>query len=560
MKKLILFSLALIIGSGLFSQEVPYHQTPDWISTADGQFATGLGLGDINGDGFKDIVVSNGNDMARQLVSVYYNDGEGNFELMPDWEAGDIDYHGHLALGDFNNDGWLDVAVSVFIGTSGFSSPGKLKVYYNQGGELETLPSFESQPLYSFSCAAGDADGDGDLDIAVACGEPYYGILDHAKVFYNDNGNFSDGNIWESGNQMIASDVEFIDIDLNGFLDLVFVCTDSACAIYLADNLGSIPADPSWRSTDGPYNMNSVDVGYNFNENGETVSSYIVITNNSQLGGDGKVRRYTFNSQPFSTTADWQSTWFGMGSGINLYDVTENDSTDLLYGGWWEPMKIALATEEGYELNTSYTSSTNSVVEAIHLADLGEESFVGQLLSYEFIDTSNLIILPHQNVEKIDHVIYGCIAIPFKHIPGKNRIVLEENILPGEKVDVMYFLSPHADIVITNWDDDIGNYIFYNTNSPIGIKEPESNYRNKIVRRIYPNPATDYIKLELNPETKENIQLKLISFKGDVIAEYKVKPESKNFIISAKNFTPGLYILESRSADNIQFTKFVIIN
>jgi len=71
-----------------------------------------------------------------------------------------------------NLDGWIDVAVSVYIGPDGFGDPGKVKVYYNQEGELEGIPSFESYNFYTFSCALGDADGDGDLDLAATGGEP----------------------------------------------------------------------------------------------------------------------------------------------------------------------------------------------------------------------------------------------------------------------------------------------------------------------------------------------------------------------------------------------------
>src|SRR5512137_491079 len=122
MKKILIFLTFCLLYMSMVSQTIPYNTSPDWTSIANGHRATGLGLADINGDGWKDLVVANGNDMARQNLVVYYNNGDGTFPLDPSWESADIDYHGHLACGDIDQDGDIDVAVSVYIGESGFSS------------------------------------------------------------------------------------------------------------------------------------------------------------------------------------------------------------------------------------------------------------------------------------------------------------------------------------------------------------------------------------------------------------------------------------------------------
>ncbi|MEK9135479.1 MAG: VCBS repeat-containing protein, partial [Bacteroidota bacterium] len=166
---MVLLSLVLPLKA-----QVPFNTLPTWTSTDVSNYSTGAAWADINKDGWLDLVVANGNDMARQRVVVYLNRGTGSLPTTPNWQSADIDYHGHLSVGDVNKDGYVDVAVSVYIGAAGFSQKGKIKLYLNRGGTLETSPSWVSRDsFYTFSCAFGDANGDGDLDLAAACGEAY---------------------------------------------------------------------------------------------------------------------------------------------------------------------------------------------------------------------------------------------------------------------------------------------------------------------------------------------------------------------------------------------------
>ena len=120
-------SLALLLSGITLCAQAPFPLTPSFETSPAGHVATGLGIADINGDGWKDIIVANGNDIHRQHLVVYYNQGNGMFPLLPDWQSDDIDYHGHLSAGDIDNDGDVDIAVSVYLGPNGFGDPGKVK-------------------------------------------------------------------------------------------------------------------------------------------------------------------------------------------------------------------------------------------------------------------------------------------------------------------------------------------------------------------------------------------------------------------------------------------------
>lgn len=530
------FLLALWQG---MSSQVPYSNSPNWISTANGHYATGLGLADINGDGWKDLVVANGNDMARQRLVVYYNTGDGTFPVNPGWQSDDIDYHGHLSCADLDADGDIDVVVSVYIGAGGFSSPGKIKIYYNQGTHLESTPSYSSVPFYTFSCALGDADGDGDLDIAVAAGEPYGGILDYGKIFLNDGGVFPASPSWQSDVLMGSLDVEFGDVNRDGLMDVIFACEGTPNMIYLGIPGGMIGTAPAWQSAEPVNYINSVDIGYTGN------ASMVVMTENSQLGGDGKVRKYDFDgSVPASSAASWYSNPFGYGSGIILNDVDLNGQQDLIYGGWWLPVKIALAAGNGFELTTSYTSVTNSVVEAILLSDLGRQDEV--LVQESIVITNNgshIIILEKQIIEGISQVLLnGTVLQPgqYCHIPGKPWLSVGQALQAGDMMTVDYYYSPYPDMVITNWDSNKGNYIFYNTEG--GITGTGDIAGSRLHIKIYPNPADDHVVIDA-PGMDGPLACAIYSLNSQLLILQEISPGAMPHKLDISGLSPGTYLL-----------------
>jgi len=547
-----LSTLVLLCLSPIAFAQVPYNVIPDWQSNPNGHIATGLGLADINGDGWKDLVVANGNDIQRQHAVVYYNNGDGTFPQNPDWQSEDIDYHGHLACGDIDQDGDIDIAVSVYIGATGFNSPGRVKVYYNEGTELEAIPSFISNPFYTFSCTLGDADGDGDLDLATTAGEPYNDILDHGKIFINNNGTFQAEPEWESDIEMGSLDVEFGDINRDGFMDVIFICENTDNYIYLGE-AGGISTAPAWQSAEPQSFINSVDIGYRGQD-----ECMVVMTENSQLGGQGKVRRYSFaGTVPASSSADWYSNPFGYGSGIILSDVDLDATLDLVYGGWWLPVKIALGEENGFQQTPEYTSSTNSVVEAIQMADLGRESVQNQLYSItigpEWIGR-HVLIIPDQLVEEITGITRnGILVEPTQYcmVPNKPWISFEQAFSAGEIIEIHYNSSPHSDMVITNWDSGKGNYIFYNTNSPVGFSEESSD---NFQIDLYPNPAGDLLNVRFRGISHEIETVRITDLSGRLMMETKLQRDNNQHTIDVSLLNPGGYFLRM-SGKGIVFIK-----
>ena len=84
---------------------IPLETTPSWVSSDQSNYTTGAALADMDNDGWLDFIVSNGNDMSRQKVAIYYNNGDGTFPSMPKGTSLELESNGHLSVGDIDKDG-----------------------------------------------------------------------------------------------------------------------------------------------------------------------------------------------------------------------------------------------------------------------------------------------------------------------------------------------------------------------------------------------------------------------------------------------------------------------
>lgn len=137
---------------------------------SDGGQSRGVAWGDLDGDGWYDLAVSNA---GNENEFLYVNDRQGGFRTWREgWPVFSAGWSEGVAWVDYDGDGDSDLFVANSRGMehpTGAPQPGS-QLYRNEGaGELTPVNAGGlTQPLMASQMGCwGDADGDGDLDVFV---------------------------------------------------------------------------------------------------------------------------------------------------------------------------------------------------------------------------------------------------------------------------------------------------------------------------------------------------------------------------------------------------------
>jgi hypothetical protein len=212
--------LVTVTGFILLSSMVVAQKFAPQVAYETGALApNGVAVGDLNGDGKIDVVVTNSD--LTGTVAVLLGNGDGTLQPAVTYEAGE--YPMFVALADFNKDGHPDIAVA----NRALGAPGTITILLGNGdGTFQPAVSYGSF-VDAFSFAIGDLNHDGALDIAVADTSSGTLLLGHG------DGTFSVGNSIGATNVLAFAIADFTH---DHILDLAAANNGGSQIEFLAGN------------------------------------------------------------------------------------------------------------------------------------------------------------------------------------------------------------------------------------------------------------------------------------------------------------------------------------
>ena len=225
-------SVLLGNGDGTFQSAVNYNA---------GYVPVAIAIGDFNGDGHLDLIVANQyqcNNCNTGGVSVLLGNGDGTFQAPVSYSSGGVAATG-LAVGDLNGDRHLDVVVTNQYQCQNCGS-GQASVLLGKGdGTLRNPVSYSSGGYAALSVAIGDVNGDSKPDLIVtnlcakvsSCTD---GIV--AVLLGNGDGTFRSDGTYSSG-AYGATSVAIADVNGDGEPDLI---VDNTCKATTNCGIGGV--------------------------------------------------------------------------------------------------------------------------------------------------------------------------------------------------------------------------------------------------------------------------------------------------------------------------------
>ncbi len=316
---------------------------------------TEIEMADINNDGNLDLL-SIGDHGSPYInsdqhgIMVWFGDGQGNWRVYMNGNFG----YGGIAVGDVNNDGYLDCGYGMHHNYSSNDFGDQvMEVALGDGTGRNWTPWDDSLGMHGqdwgmFGTDFGDVDNDGDLDI----GSISFGADDGIHIYLNQR----DGT-WRRSFGFIGgnSNMDFIfgDINRDGFLD--FASAHQYGSVYLGNGQGSFTqanrnlpppgSNNAYRSVDlgDVDNDGGMDLGFitpqgavsvwSFNEAGDTWVNF-----SGDLPRSGNYRRiqlFDMDTDGFldviAQVGCTLKIWLGNGQGV-----------------WYETLRIITSPSSGY--------------------------------------------------------------------------------------------------------------------------------------------------------------------------------------------------------------------
>jgi phosphoribosylcarboxyaminoimidazole (NCAIR) mutase len=188
----------------------------------------GLAAADVNGDGTIDLIATNnaGSSSNGTSIGVLINNGKGSFWAPSNFNSGGSSPY-DVALGDFNADGMVDLAVTN-------SGSGSVGILLGTGSGFSTPTTFGTGGNTPQGITVADFNADGKLDLAVA----NYGSNTVSVLLGSGNGTFATATAFNTTGSY-PSRVVSGDFNGDGKLDLAVINSTSTGTVSILLGVGN---------------------------------------------------------------------------------------------------------------------------------------------------------------------------------------------------------------------------------------------------------------------------------------------------------------------------------
>ncbi len=330
------------------------------------------GAGDINADGFADIIVGvpyfdgvSRTETDAGRVYVYYGSQAGLNTTAPtiieNHQIGSLFGFAVAGIGDVNNDGYADIAIGAPRFDNTVNDEGRVTVYYGSiSGVNTTIPWIQDGgqigAYYGNSIAgAGDVNRDGISDMIVGAYLYDNGQTDEGRayIYYGTINGLSTAAAWTSESNQEGAQYGFTvasagDVNADGYSDVLVSAiwydgtyTNEGRVYLYNGGVSGVSATPSWTAVGG---QDAVEFGKSISAagdvNGDGFGDILIgsplFDNGAQLDA-GRVYLYNGSSTGLASTPSWtgdpnqENTEFGS-SVAGLGDVNGDGYADFIVG------------------------------------------------------------------------------------------------------------------------------------------------------------------------------------------------------------------------------------
>jgi len=558
MKISTIFSLPLLWFIMIFfpaGAQINMTANPVWYAYP-GSYPTGLGWADIDGNGYLDIVVSNGLDVSNAPVVAYFNDN-GQLPTNPGWTSAYTSANGCLYLGDLNNDGDQDL-VAASLGITNQGLPLENHVIFLNNGSFEGYspdPQWFSPLGNAFSCTGGDIDGDGDLDLAFGQGDWLTGHLQKTKLFTNNLGLFDTVPSWQTDSSYYADEVVFADVDMDGDLDLALgnerPVGNVAIAIFYNNN-GTLETTSSWHTLQvtGGRQMAFGDMDHDGYPE-------LAVASPTQ-------KFYLFDNVngTIDTVPCWVSVVGTEPSAVAWADVDADGDLDLAAGSWF--YLVGIFENNGVALADTFAwkKPAGNGTQQIAWADYDEDGLADSVKTFTGNGNRKLFYLGHQPIHQITSIEVNGASLQLNQYCydlTDGWISFATPPSPGDTIMVLFSYSNDLDMALTTWSQV---RIYGNLQEATGMGDQKEDVSGMWLGQNHPNPFRNTTTMEYFLARQSNISLKIIDLFGKelaVLADGNKPSGQHSEVFNAGGLKTGIYTCVLRAEGFIQARKMILM-